>query len=105
MKLQSLSLLTILLSSCAHTWNPVDYGVQPNGQASVLRSITELPDSEIEQICGAGKKGCVRDGHVYYRTGDECALREELMHVMNGEQHTVKYHQHLIQGKGRVCPV
>lgn len=82
MKIAALLLISLLLSGCAHTWSPVDYGVQPNGQASMLR-----------------------DGTVYYRTGDECALRHELFHVMHGGQHTVEYHQHLIQGTGRVCPV
>lgn len=102
---RSLMLISLLLSGCAHTWNPVDYGVQPNGQASVLRSINELPESEIQQICGAGRFGCVKDGNVYYQTGDECALRHELHHVMQGGQHTVKYHQNILQGKGRTCPV
>jgi len=93
----------LLLSGCAHTWNSVDYGVAMNGNAGVLRSINELPDSEIEQICGSGKIGCEKDGHVFYRNGDECALRHELFHVMNGGQHTVKYHQNLIAGKS-TCP-
>lgn len=102
---RSLMLISLLISGCAHTWNPVDYGVQPNGQARVLRGIRELPDSEIKKICGPNHMGCFKGGTVYYRTGDECALRHELFHVMQGGQHTVEYHQHLIQGKGRVCPV
>lgn len=48
---------------------------------------------------GAGKFGCVIDGAVYYRTGDECALRHELFHVMHGGQHTIKYHQDVIAGR------
>lgn len=103
--------LTLLLSGCAHTWNPVDYGVQPGGQASVLRSINELSDSEIWEVCGKWKSGCVCTDEsctyfnppavldVYYRTGDECALHHELFHVMNGPHHTVKYHQDLIAGR------
>ena len=97
-------LILLSLTACAHTWNPVDYGVQPNGQAIVLRSINELPDGDIEKICGPAHIGCVKDGNVYYRTGDECALRHELFHIMQGFQHTVKYHQDLIQGRGRTCP-
>lgn len=115
--MKPLILSALLISGCAHTWNPVDYGIQPNGQYSALRSINELPESEIWKKCGTGKAGCVCTDEscthftppavldVYYREGDECALRHELHHVMQGGQHTVKYHQHLIQGKGRICPI
>lgn len=80
----------------------MDYGVKL-GSPGVLKTVNELPTSDIETVCGTNQMGCVKDGHVYYREGDECALRHELCHVMNGPFHTVKYHQQLIAGKA-TCP-
>lgn len=92
----------LLLTSCAHTWDCIEYGIKP-GSPNTLKTINELPDAEIKTICGAGAFGCVKDGNVYYRTGDECALRHELCHVMHGPYHTVEYHQKLIANRG-TCP-
>ena len=110
--LRLLAIPLLLTSSCA-TWNPVDYGVQPGEPIGYLRSINELPDSEIERICGPKRAGCVRPDSIYpsnvwdlyYREGDDCALRHELMHIMYGLHHTVRYQQRLIQGDPRpYCP-
>ena len=92
--------LILILSSCAHTWNPLDYGVYPQQPIGSLVAISELFDSEIHRICGKGKSGCVKQqgkGYaIYYRNGDECALRHELMHIMYGLKHTVAYMQRVI---------
>jgi len=74
-----------------------------------LSAINELPDSEIERVCGQGKAGCsiemVDTVRVYYRTGDDRTMRHELCHVMHGRQHTVDYTQRVIAGDPRpICP-
>ena len=100
-------LLVLLLTGCAHTWNPMDYGVMPGQPLGNLAAINELPDSEIEQICGIGKAGCVKEQNsnwaIYYRNGDECTLRHELSHMMNGLHHTVEYTQRVIANRP-ICP-
>ena len=81
----------------------MDYGVMPGQPLGNLESINELPDSEIEKVCGKGKAGCVKqrndNWHVYYRNGDVCILRHELMHIMNGLHHTVEYTQNVIANR------
>lgn len=78
----------------------MDYGVYPGQPIGPLAAINEQSDSEIERVCGKGKVGCVKKQGksyaIYYRNGDECALRHELMHIMNGFRHTVKYNQRVI---------
>jgi len=70
-----------------------------------LASINELPDSLIERRCGKSRAGCAvtEDGvvKVYYRNGDECALRHELCHAMHGERHTLDYTRRVIAGDPR----
>jgi len=101
-------LCLLLLTGCAaQSWNCEDYGVAKdfNGMGQLV-SIQELPDSEIERICGPRHIGCsiksVDTVRVYYRAGDECTMRHELCHVMHGNAHTSDYNTSL--SPRRVCP-
>ena len=87
----------------------MDYGVMVGQPLGNLVAIYEQTDSEIERVCGKGKSGCVKqqgnNWSIYYRNGDECTLRHELAHIMNGLHHTVEYTQRVISNKSRpACP-
>lgn len=94
------AVLVLTIAGCA-TWDCYELGIQPGSPAGKLRSINELPDSEIEKVCGQKKAGCVVPGSdgiaLYYRNGDEYALRHELCHVMHGYRHTIEYQRRLIE--------
>ena len=96
------------LTGCSsQSWNCANYGVvQSFAPMGALAAINELPDSEVERVCGLDHVGCVIQSvdtvRIYYRTGDECAFRHELCHVMHGAAHTDKYNADL--SPRRVCP-